>query len=217
MKIVKLYSIITYYILASAAIYQLEEIETVDKHLPFWIIIAILELIYFITLIKRLIIDNNLSYSSMLRQLSIIVISMFIFEYSGIYFYIMIVSTILLFYLLNVIHQKEFTSTRMNAYNNLKIRNNILLSVIYIGYGVLCYGLYILNNPQYITLVKEPMNLIYYAFYPYVIIILGLFNLSYDVNTDKYNTDRRYKDRNKRSIIKRNIGINLISMVLFLI
>lgn len=219
MKLVKLHSLMSFYILALVImiLYMDSNVYVqITTHLYSFLFFILLEVIISVKLIIQILKNNYIAYSEIFYQLIIIIVMVYALEYEGLYFNLILLMTVLLFYLLKKMHQLVLMKTTTKLSYHLKIRNNFLLTVIYIGYGALCYGAFIMTNHDYITILNQIENAIYYVIYPYLIIIIILFSLQYDKKTDKYNSNRKYSQINFKSILKRNIFLNGLSLLLFL-
>ncbi|QVK18879.1 hypothetical protein KHQ81_03980 [Mycoplasmatota bacterium] len=217
MKLVKFHSIMSFYGLTlvimflsiGSTVYDLIQTHSYC----FWLII-ILEIGISIKLIIQIFKYDYFPYSDLLNQFIIFIVMIYAFEYKGFYFYFFILLTILLLYLLNRLHRKILVRSGTKYFYQLEIRNNFLLTVIYIGYGAFCYGTFILTHHDYMEILNQIENALYYVIYPYLIIILILFKLQYDNKTDKYNTKQKYSKDHLKSILKRNIFLNGLSLLL---
>jgi len=197
---VKLYTVISIYLLLAALLYE---------DLYFFGIILIFLVITFIRLVKK----HIISYSLIIKQLLIIIIGLFSIMFNNIYFYLFIMMSVVLYMFLIKLHKKElFKTSRVITYR-LHIRNNSLLTIAYILYGLLSYVMLYISIEEILT---NSIDLLYYAFIPYIIIIIMLFSLKFDNKIDKLITNNVYQG-NLSKVIKRNIIINILSIILFLI
>src|SRR5690554_1314574 len=197
---VKLYTVISIYLLLAALLYE---------DLYFFGIILIFLVITFIRLVKK----HIISYSLIIKQLLIIIIGLFSIMFNNIYFYLFIMMSVVLYMFLIKLHKKElFKTSRVITYR-LHIRNNSLLTIVYILYGLLSYVMLYISIEEILT---NSIDLLYYAFIPYIIIIIMLFSLKFDNKIDKLITNNVYQG-NLSKVIKRNIIINILSIILFLI
>lgn len=219
MKLIKLHSLMSFYILVLAIMFLSIDSTVYDQihtHYYSFGLVMVLEMVISLKLILQILKRNYIAYSELLYQFTILVVMVYALEYKGFYFYLILFMTVFLYYLLYKMHLKALVKTGTKQYYHLKIRNNFLLTVIYIGYGVFCYVTFIMTHNDYINILNQIENALYYVIYPYLIIILILFKLQYDVKTDKYNTINKYRQIHLKSILKRNILLNGLSLLLFL-
>lgn len=219
MKLIKLHTLMSFYILALAFMFISIDSTVYDQihnhYYSFGLVMAF-EMVISLKLIIQVFKRNYIAYSELLYQFIILVVMVYALEYKGYYFYLILLMTLLLYFLLYKMHLKLLVKTGIKRYYHLKIRNNFLLTVIYIGYGVFCYGTFILAHNDYMVILNQIENALYYVIFPYLIIILILFKLQYDVQTDKYNTINKYRQIHLKSILKRNLLLNGLSLLLFL-
>lgn len=202
---IKLHTLFSIYLLGIALLYQYFIDIFIEDNYIFLGIICFSELILFIIIIIRLFKKGIISYSLLLNQFLIIIVSLYAFEVN---FYLFISLTLILYYALFKLHKKELSRSTYR----LHIVNNTLLTIVYLAYGLINYGLFYLSN----EIPEDALELIYYAFYPYLIIITILFCIKFDPKIDQLKTDLIYQE-NIRKIYKRNLLINILSIILFLI
>lgn len=218
MKLFKLHSILSFYILIGVIVFFYIDKAVyyqINTHIYFVIVFVMIEIFFSFKVINKLFYNYYIAYSDLITQFTILIIMIYALEFSTTYQILIILITILLVYSLNKMHKRMFIQTRTKKYYHLKIRNNLLLTVIYIGYGVFCYFAFIITHPDFKTLLNQIDNAIYYVIYPYLIVILILFRLQYDNITDIYNTKQKYIKDRKKLILKRNLLINGLSLLLF--
>lgn len=217
MKLYKIHFLITIYFFIITLIYLYNDVPTTkaSEHVIFIIVIGIIEIVLLISIIYKLIKNNVIAYSKLFQQILIILPIYFFFQFSHYYFYILIIITILLYIFIKKFH--ELVLVNRNKEYHLKIRNKFIVNVIYIGYGVISYVLFILSNEDFYTYFSNIEDAFYVVFTPYLIIVMVLYSLQYDNKTDVFQTKTRYIKSNKRKILKRNLLINLLCLLLLIL
>ncbi len=219
MKLVKFYTILTYYVLIFSVLYLFLDISIFNlmkAHLYLILIFVIYEMLIMIKIFYELFKHAIIAYSLLIMQVIILLFLVYLLDYSGIYLIINLFTTILLVYLLLEIHQKKLVSNP-HSYNHLIIRNNFLLTVIYIGYGVSCYVTFIMSHPHFLDVFNNMEDMSYSLFSPYLLIMLLLYQMRYDHKTDVFNTQFKYTKGNMKLIIRKNFLLNVISLLFIFI
>lgn len=193
----KLYTLISICLFIGAILYQFS--------ITNYFILSIL-FVLFIILIAKLFIKQTIAFSIILRQLLIIIVT--IFSINITHFLLFIILTLVLYYALDKLHKKVLIKTAKRIYYHLEIKNNTLLTLIYLGYGLLSYLIIYLEKIKLI----ESLDLLYYAFYPYMIIIFILICLKCDFIIDDYITNTYFQKFNKKVFF-----INILTLILFLL
>ncbi len=217
MKWIKLHTILSFYSIAIIFCLFYLDLTIIEEYLYILIIAVMIETLIFIKIIVQLFKDRTISYSSLYLQGLILVTTFYLLEFKGGYLYLILISTILLYYLISKMHDKVRKMTSRKTYYFLKIRNNFLLTVIYIGYGAICYFAFFFSHQNITNVFRHIEKAVYYVMYPYAIIIIILVSLQYDRDTDEYNTKQKYKEDKVWSILKRNLIMNALSLLFLMI
>lgn len=220
MKNIKLYTIFSYYSFLTILLHQFFD-DSMINHIHHYhllsMVIFLIEISLFIIVILNLFRKAIVASSILLSQLIILLIYFWALEYKVIYSYGLIIMTLLLAFILSKLHQKVLVTKRNFIYHKLIIKNNALLTLVYIIYGLTSYvGIYF-SFSNLDVVFKNPINMLYFALFPYIIIILILFRLSINLKTDSENTINKYKKQNSQKIIIQDLLLNILSILLIIL
>ena len=198
MKYIKAYTLISYYFIISAIFTEYLSFELITKNNYYLLILFVSGIFLFLIIVYRLI-KGIFSYSLLFKQLLILICVFFALEFQDYSRYIFILMSMMLYIIISSLHSKN--------------QHKLELTIVYLVYGFLTY---LLLLPNY-SLEIDAIYLIYYAFFPYLIIILILFSLKFTIESDKIKTKAEFTANKLRLNIKRNLLLNILSIIIYLI
>lgn len=219
MKYMKLHSILLFYFMIFVFLYFYSNeisIKIMSDHIYIIIGFLFIQIIFIFQTCFTWFRRNIIPYSLLIQQAVFIIFGYYILEFSSVYQFILIVVTGMSFYLILFFHKKVLVYYKHRANYRLKITSH-MVNLVYVLYGLICYSLFYFSNKNIEIYFEEIEGALYVALMPYIIIALFLYRLHFDSRTDDINTKKHYKKVNRRKIIIRNIIINSLLVLLFII